>query len=153
MSIISKIWVGWSYQRFGMSFGTQLTFWQCWFEPPTPSAKKIDIRKKNFGLFSSFFGSKENRLKSAKKEGKNFWTFFSRPFMTIIPAIWDVFWDQTDLLTILVRPPNTLNQKNRDPKKIIFGPIFTFSGRPYWGSQTNSKENAHKWKKKKWKKF
>ena len=39
----------------------------------------------------------------------------------VIPAIWDVFWDQTDLLTMLVRPPNTLSQKNRHPKKKFFG--------------------------------
>ena len=39
----------------------------------------------------------------------------------VIPAIWDVFWDQTDLLRTLVRPPNTLSQNNRNPKKKFFG--------------------------------
>ena len=39
----------------------------------------------------------------------------------VIPAIWDVFWDPIDLLTMLVRTPNNLSQKNRYPKKKFFG--------------------------------
>ena len=58
--------------------------------------------------------------------GKNrkiwlFSNFFMNMGRMVIPAIWDVFWDQTDLLTMLVRPPNTLSQKNRHPKKKFFG--------------------------------
>ena len=50
-----------------------------------------------------------------------FSNFFMNMGRMVIPAIWDVFWDQTDLLTMLVRPPNTLSQKNRHPKKKFFG--------------------------------
>ena len=48
------------------------------------------------------------------------WDYFRNMCRMVIPAIWDVFWDQTDLLRTLVRPPNTLSQKNRNPKKKIF---------------------------------
>ena len=34
-----------------------------------------------------------------------------------IPVIWDVFWVQPDLFAMLVRTPNTLSRKNRNPKK------------------------------------
>ena len=47
--------------------------------------------------------------------------FFMNMGRMVIPAIWDVFWDQTDLLRTLVRPPNTLSQNNRNPKKMFFG--------------------------------
>ena len=40
--------VGYQYQRFGMSFGVQLVYFQHLIDLPTPSAQKIDFRKKSF---------------------------------------------------------------------------------------------------------
>ena len=44
----------------------------------------------------------------------------------VIPAIWDVFWDQTDLLRTLVRPPNTLSQKRSKSEEKKFGDFGLF---------------------------
>ena len=49
------------------------------------------------------------------------WDYFQNMGRMVIPAIWDVFWDQTDLLRTLVRPRNTLSQNNQSPKKKFFG--------------------------------
>ena len=52
------------------------------------------------------------------------WDYSRYMCRMVITAIWDVFWDQTDLLRALVRPPNNFSQKNRNPKKKFFGPFL-----------------------------
>ena len=98
--IISKIWVGWSYQRFGMSFGTKLTFWKCWFDPPTPSAKTIEIRKKSFLAYfrlrpkNFFFGSRFFWLRMLGGRtnifSRSVWSPMTSQIagMTILPIFW-----------------------------------------------------------------
>jgi len=52
----------------------------------------------------------------------------------VIPAIWDVFWDQTDLLRTLVRPPTPSAKKIEFRKKKFFGLLayfYHFSERLY----------------------
>ena len=65
----------------------------------------------------------------------------------VIPAIWDVFWDPTDVLRTLVRAPNTLSQKNRHPKKSFlayFRPIFSVRK---IGQKSTQKEGKNVWTK------
>ena len=106
--------------------------------PNTLSQKNRHPKKKFLAYFRPIFSVRKIGQNQPKWKEKIFELFFSRPFMTIIPAIWDVFWDQTDLLTILVRPPNTLSQKSRYPKKKFFAYFWhIFSVRKIGQNQPN----------------
>ena len=115
--------------------------------PSAISCKRPTIQQKCTGHRSKIYIYMRQKAKLVCKNGLTtaFW-LFSNFFMNmgrmVIPAIWDVFWDQTDLLTMLVRPPNTLSQKNRHPKKKFFGLFLA-----YIFSKENRPKSAKRWRK------
>ena len=80
IGVISGIW---PYQRFGKSFRVQLIYSQHLIDLPTPSTRKIDLRKKSFLIdFSAFTETAIMACKVLSKEShpqvKNMEKNFSR---------------------------------------------------------------------------
>ena len=86
---------------------------------------QFQARKTKVAYFQVLYISRNQLTRRMGIHGFRNFSTFSNFFMNmdrmVIPAIWDGIWDLADLLTMLVRPPNTLSQKNRHPKKKFFG--------------------------------
>ena len=75
------------------------------------------------GFFTHFVEAKSSAA-THMTDISHKWDYFRYMCRMIIPTIWDVFWDQTEIMRTFVRPSNTLSQNNRKPKTCFCGSIL-----------------------------
>ena len=76
------------------------------------------------------------------------WSIFVQTLTMWIPVISDVFQSQTNLFPMLYRSSNPLRQKDWNSKIAIFDNLYLFTDICIKTCKVNSKDFAHKWKKK-----